>query len=66
VHFWTLSLHGLRIEARLFEHVLCVELRILEDGLLRRSHVHRVSHDAYRDAQATSARLAERGAVPVD
>ena len=32
--------------------------------MLRRSQVHRVTQDAYRDARETYARLAERGAVP--
>jgi hypothetical protein len=66
VHLWSLSLNGRRVEARVVEHVLGCELRILEDGELRRSQVHGTTETAFRDARETYARLAERGAVPVD
>jgi hypothetical protein len=63
-HLWTLALECRRIDARLYEHTLGCELRILDDGMLLRTQVHKVTQDAYRDARETCARLAERGAVP--
>jgi hypothetical protein len=53
---------GLRVEARVFEHVLGVELRILEAGELRRSQVYLTTEGADQDARNTYARLADPGA----
>ena len=63
-HFRTLVLEGRSIDARLYEHRLGCEVRILEDRDASRSQVHRVTQDAYRRARETYERLAGRGAVP--